>query len=74
MTDKYPAGALVAITGVDPAVIRRICRVVEDRGATILVESDSEIEGDAAVEYDFPTPEPCSMEVPRSRVRPIVAS
>ena len=65
-------GTLVAVIGgTDNDQVRRICRVVSDLGATVLVESDSKLEGDAAVEYDFPTPEPCTMEVDTRVLREI---
>lgn len=64
-----PPGTLVAVTGVDPNTVRRIARVVVDQGATVTVETDNVIEGDAAVEHDFPTPEPATLDVPRERLR-----
>lgn len=64
-------GTLVAVTGVDPNVVRRIARVVEDRGTEVEVETDSEIEGDAAVEYDFATPEQETLVVAPGRLREI---
>lgn len=68
----YPAGTLVAVTGIDPNVIRMIGRVVVDRGDEIKVESDVDIESDAAIEYDFPTPEQRCYVVRPERVRLIV--
>jgi hypothetical protein len=65
-------GQLVAVTGIDRTVIRRIARVLEDRGFTVLVETDDEIEGDAAIEFDFATPDPDIFEVPVERLRPII--
>jgi hypothetical protein len=69
----FAKGQLVAVTGIDPNVIRRIARVVEDRGsALVLVETDDEIEGEAAIEYDFATPDPDIFEIARERLRPIL--
>jgi hypothetical protein len=70
--ESLKPGTLMAWTGEYAHVIRRIVRVVQDYGDTVLIESDSHIEGEAAVEYDFPTPEPLSITVPKSRLRPIV--
>jgi hypothetical protein len=70
----FKKGQLVAVMGgAGTDQIRRIARVVfDDGGPIVLVETDSRIEGEAAVEYDFPTPEPAALEVDRMRLRPIV--
>lgn len=65
---------LVAVMGgADGKSVRRIARVVyDDGGPKILVETDSELEGEAAVEYDFETPEPDSFEVDRYLLWPVL--
>lgn len=71
--NKFAPGTLVAVMGaVNLAQVRRIARVVEDRGAFVLVQTDDELESEAAIEYDFATPEPMEMEVSRDRLRRIV--
>lgn len=72
MSRPIKPGTLVVVTGIDPNRIMRIARVVEDRGKTVLVQTDDEIEGDAAVEYDFDTPESKEMEVDPARLRQVV--
>lgn len=69
----FKPGQLVAVTGLNSVVIMRIGRVIVDNGGpTVTVETDDEIEGDAAIEYDFPTPDPDILDVPRDRLRPII--
>jgi hypothetical protein len=70
----FKKGALVAVMGgTDGQAVRRICRVVLDLGGSkVLVETDSQVEGDAALEYDFSTPPPESLEVERSLLRPVI--
>lgn len=67
----FVKGQLVAVMGgASGQAIRRIARVVQDTGADdVLVETDSVLEGEAAVEYDFETPEPASLIVHRDRLR-----
>lgn len=70
---RFERGQLVAVMGgADGTSVRRIARVVlDDGGETVTVETDSKIEGEAAEEYDFPTPEPTSLDVDRHSLRPI---
>jgi hypothetical protein len=74
MTPDFKPGDLVAVvSAIDRSVVRRIARVVQVNGNTVTVESDSQVEGDAAVEYDFDTPPPVSMSVHWSLLRRIVS-
>jgi hypothetical protein len=69
----FKPGALVAVTGIDRNVIRRIARVTADNGGpTVTVETDDELESQAAIEFDFATPDPDILEVPRDRLRSII--
>jgi hypothetical protein len=54
--------------------VRRIARVVEDKGAPwlVTVETDDEIEGEAAIEYDFATPEHEVLQVDVDNLLPIL--
>jgi hypothetical protein len=69
----WDKGALVAVmSAVDPDRVVRICRVVEDRGDVVIVDSDEELEGEAAIEHDFPTPDSIQdWEVAATRLRKI---
>jgi hypothetical protein len=49
--------------------VRRIVRIVEVRGAKALVQSDQELENDAAVEHDFPILDPAEFEVEIHQLR-----
>jgi hypothetical protein len=70
---SYTVGSLFALMGgAEGKSIRRIVRVVEDRGKTVLVRSDEELENEAAVEYDFDTLKPWEGEVKPSELKPIV--
>lgn len=70
---SYTVGSLFALMGgAEGKFIRRIVRVVEDRGKTVLVRSDEELENEAAVEYDFDTLEPWEGEVTPSELKLIV--
>lgn len=73
MNRPLKPGTLMAYTGIDPEIIKRIVRVVEDSGTgLVLVQSDEQIEGEAAIEHDFPTPDPVKMRVEVNRLRPII--
>jgi hypothetical protein len=63
-----PVGALVAVRGNESGQIIMIGRIIEDHGDTLTVQSDEEIEGDAAVEYDFHTLPSRTLKVERNRV------
>jgi hypothetical protein len=66
-------GTLVAVTGIDRNKIRRIARVQHDSGkGPITVQTDETLEGEAAIEYDFATPESEVMQVEFERLRPII--
>lgn len=68
MKGPLAAGTLVVV---EKGELHRIARVVEDYGHTVLIETDSRIEGQLAVDDDLETPAPMSMEVKRSYVRVI---
>src|SRR6185295_9586893 len=69
----FAPGTLVALTGIgDPGSVKRIARVVEDKGRTVVIETDAEIEGDAAIEFDFPTPDQETFEVAPDRLMRIL--
>jgi hypothetical protein len=72
MNRPIPVGTLVAVTGIDPNTIKRIARVIEDKGKTVVVETDEQLESEAAIEYDFDTPEQETLEVTPDRLRAII--
>jgi hypothetical protein len=71
--NELKAGTLVAVTsGVDETRVRRIARVLYETGDIVTVETDDVIEHEAAVEFDFPTPNPAILDVHRSCLRLIM--
>lgn len=71
-TRPLPPGTLIAVLGPSPDTMELIGRVVVDRGPVLVVESDEDIEWEAAIEYDFPTLPHRIISVSQDRVRVLV--